>query len=224
MEFKGCRPAGGCVGSAETSTPADGTFRVPVDANSEVEYWAKKGSIETTHMHLHSCDGGGEIPVGDIVLGGSTGTGVAKITLIWGPQPSDLDAHLTVPKSDGTWAHVYWPVITQVVEDSILDTDAQAGNGPEITTILKGHEGKYRFSVHHYAGTGATMAASGAIVTVQASGLPGVRTFTPPANATAVKDAWHVFDLTYHNGLFTLTPLGDVLSGVDSHDITKFQP
>ena len=58
---------------------------------------------------------------------------------------------------------------------------------------------------------------------MQAPGV-GIRTFTPPAGATASKDVWHVFDLTFADGTFTITGLGDYLHGVSADDITKFQP
>ena len=97
------------------------------------------------------------------------------------------------------------------------------GVGPEVVRILSGRPGTYRFSVHHWVGS-ESIATSGAVVTLQAQGL-GVRTFTPGPGATGAKDVWHVFDLVWANGAFTVTPLGDYLHNVASAgNLDAFKP
>jgi len=221
MNFKSFRSNGGYVGSAETSTPRDGTFRVPVDADADIEYWASKGRLEGSHAFGHSCTNNGEMNIGDVVLDTGGSSAVIGITLTWGADPRDLDAHLAVPLDTGGWEHIYYN--HKVGADVTLDTDDQHSYGPEIITILKIHDGVYRYSVHHYTGN-SDLPHSGALVSVVGGGI-SYRSYTPPATGSeGVKDAWIVFDLSCANERCTITPIGDYIHGISGSDGPSFEP
>jgi len=221
MNFRSFRSNGGYVGSAETSTPADGTFRVPVDADADIEFWASKGNLESAHGYGHACDDDGEMYIGDIVLGPGGQTSIIGITLTWGAEPRDLDSHLAVPLSGGGWEHLYFSHKTGA--DAVLDTDDTSGYGPEIFTINSIHDGVYRYSVHQFAGSG-DFPSSEARVSVVGGGI-SYESFTPPASgAQGDDDVWRVFDLVCSNGHCSLQRINDYLHGISSGDASAFEP
>lgn len=221
MNFRSFRRNGGYVGSAETSTPADGTFRVPVDANADIEYWASKGNLESAHGFDHACANNGEMYIGDIVLGPGGQTSIIGITLTWGADPRDLDSHLAVPLAGGGWEHLYYS--NKVGADAVLDTDDTDGNGPEIFTINTIHDGTYRYSVHQFAGSG-DFPHSGATVSVVGGGV-SYRSYTPPASgAGGDDDVWRVFDLLCQNGHCSISMINDYLHDISSGDASSFEP
>jgi hypothetical protein len=222
VTFRSYRSARGYVTSGETSTPEDGTFRVPVDADSDIEFWAEKGNLESVHRFVQSCANQDTMDVGEIVLdGGGGGTSTISITLTWGAEPRDLDSHLAIPLAAGGWAHVYYANGSDA--DAALDTDDTSGYGPEIITVSSVHDGTYRYSVHQYSGSG-DFTTSNARVSVVGSGV-SLRTFTPPQNgAGGDDDQWRVFDLQCNAGRCTLHPIEDYVHQVSPHDHAAFEP
>ena len=221
VTFKSFRRNGGYVTSGETSTPADGTFRVPVDADADIEFWAEKGDLESAHRFDHACEHNGEMNIGDIVLGPGGGGSQIAITLTWGAEPRDLDSHLAVPLAAGGWEHLYYD--HKLGADAVLDTDDTNGEGPEIFTINRIHDGTYRYSVHQFSGTG-DFSTSGARVSVVGGGV-SYRIFTPPSNGVqGDDDVWRVFDLVCSNERCSLHPINDYLHGIDSDDDSSFTP
>ncbi len=220
VTFLSYRRGGGYVSSGETSTPRNGTFRVPVDANADIEFWAEKGDIESDHGFDHACAHNGEMNVGDIVLAVGGGGPIIGITLTWDENPRDLDAHLTVPDRAGGWEHIYYN--HKVGADAVLDTDDQHSYGPEIVTVQRIPDGVYRYSVHHYTGD-EDITHSGARVSVVGGGI-SYRIFTPPGGAQGRKDSWRVFDLNCLNGRCTLSRINDYLNGVSASDASSFEP
>jgi len=220
VTFRSFRSNGGYVTSGETSTPENGTFRVPVDANADIEFWAEKSGVESAHRFEHACEHNGEMSVGDLVLGLGGGGSVIGITLTWGDEPRDLDSHLTVPISGG-WEHLYYS--HRSGSGASLDTDDTDGYGPEIFTIEDIQDGVYRYSVHQYSGSGS-FPTSGARVSVVGGGV-SYRLFTPPASgAQGDDDVWRVFDLMCHDQSCTLAPINDYLHDVSAGDAGSFEP
>jgi len=221
MNFRSFRSNGGYVGSAETSTPRDGTFRVPVDANADIEYWASKGHLEGSHSFGHACANNGEMYIGDVVLDTGGSSSIIGITLTWGDEPRDLDAHLAVPLSGGGWEHLYYD--HEVGADASLNTDDRDGQGPEIFTINRIHDGVYRYSVHQFAGNGSFY-SSDALVSVVGGGV-SYRSYEPPGSgAVGSKDLWFVFDLDCLNQHCTISRINTYSHSVDSSDDSAFEP
>jgi hypothetical protein len=221
VEFHSHRSGGGYVTSGETSTPASGRFRVPVDADATMTYWAQKGGIRSEVVGpVPTCADGVERDIGDIVLATVKGT----IALTWGADPRDLDSHLAVPVGSG-WRHVYYPDAGDgVIEGVSLDTDDTNSFGPEIFTIYALHDGTYRYSVHHYSGDG-TISTSGATLNVILDGF-GIYSFTPPPGAQEAKDVWRVFDMIVSGGqIIEVNTINDYLHGINSSgDESAFLP
>jgi len=207
--------------SGEDSTPADGTFNIRVGANQACEIWAAKNGIESSHFAFTSATSAvGTYDVGNIVLAGNP---LMKITLTWGLDPNDLDAHLTVPMVGGSRSHVYYSNKIPAGSDAYLDTDDTSSYGPEIITVTALHDGVYRYSVHHYSGT-STISSSGASVSMFVDGL-GIYSLTPPAGAAAVNDVWRLWDITVTGGRVTsVTAVNTYIPNVSSGDIVSFNP
>jgi uncharacterized protein YfaP (DUF2135 family) len=188
VEIRGISPRG-CWNSGESSTPADGTFRIPVDAGSVCEIFASKGGEKTVPARFNSVSAGQTLEYGDIVLG----SGIPKVTiaLSWGPLPPDLDSHLLVPTGD----HVMYS--NREAGGAKLDTDDTDGYGPEIITIYALHDGVYTYAVHDYSRSATTISGSGASVSMVVEGK-GIYSLTPPAGATSGV-YWKVWELTVTN-------------------------
>jgi hypothetical protein len=206
--------------SGEYCTPSDGTFAIPVDANSTVRYWAEKGGTKSDPQQTDTCVNGGERNIGDIILG----TIPVKITLTWGKDPEDIDSHLAIPKASGTgWEHLYYSRPKTKVEDAMLDTDDVDSFGPEITSIYLLHKGSYRFSVHHFDGSG-TLTTSGANVSLIVEGR-GIFEFKPPAGGTSAFDLWKVFDLVVdQSGNLSINTINEIVHNVLPTDDASFFP
>lgn len=147
-------------------------------------------------------------------VGGLT-AGQFRTILTWGANPRDLDSHLTGPNADGStrW-HVYFSTRTSGGICG-LDVDDTSSYGPETitcpatntTTSLRA--GVYRYSVHHYSGTG-NIGNSGASVRLEfANGT--VYNYSPPSGFSAANDVWTVFELTVGtNASVSVAPVNTV--------------
>lgn len=155
--------------------------------------------------------------------GGLT-SGQFRVILTWGQNPSDLDSHMTGPNSDGTtrW-HVYYSSRTSGGICG-LDVDDTTSYGPEtVTCPATGstgtlRDGVYRYSVHHYSGTG-NIGTSGASVRLEfANGT--VYNYAPPAAAwTGSSNVWTVFELTVSGGTISVAPVNTLTTGVSSGSV-----
>ena len=174
--------------------------------------------------------------------------GDIRIVLTWGENPEDLDSHLTGPMAGSSDVittfppmentnrfHIYYaepnncdgsPCDTSI--PAWLDVDDTTSYGPETITITKINgnfiPGRYRYSVHHYSGSG-NIATSGAVVKVfQGSQL--LRTFYPPTNAPAdlgVDWVWTVFELNIlPDGSLSIAEVGTYQGPVYDNDMNAF--
>lgn len=194
--------------SGETSTPPDGTFRIPVDSNHNCTIWPAKNGEEGEHLPFVSADTDGTYDVGDLCLG----VPPVKITLTWQGEPRDLDSHLTSPVGVEEREHLYYA--NQSITDATLDTDDTDGFGPEIVTIYALEDGVYRYSVHHYSGE-STMSTEGATALMIIDGL-GIYRSNPPAGGMGTGDVWQVWDLTVADGeVQAVTPLNSMVTTGD---------
>lgn len=114
-----------------------------------------------------------------------------NVTLSWGVQPGDVDAHLIAP--DGS--HIYFKeqgTLTRAPYIS-LDVDAIGGSGREALKIDRLMIGTYSYLVNNRSATFEPgLTDSPARVEVSAGGSSA--SYTPPANEGA-NLWWHVFDL-----------------------------
>lgn len=179
------------IGMNTVLTRADGTFSLPVRANSEILISAYRNTTSNTR----------EVEVGsgntdlenDLVLSDSA----VSITLTWGQNPSDLDSHLLGPadESDTSDFHVaYYNQIVTVGNTTIeLDVDDVTSFGPEVVTIPSfPYAGRYRYLVHLFSGSG-TIANSPARVEFSIGGQTQI--FSPQNAQGSVSDWWAVADL-----------------------------
>ena len=217
------------VGTSETYTAGDGTFTLLVKADSSVIVTALTNHALSQSKVVSSGAAGSTCTAlgGDLVLGaelGSAGSGSAKVKLTWGQDPNDLDSHLTGPDGSGGRFHIYYSEQGSMTAApfAALDVDDTSSFGPEVTTIAKFATGTYRYSVHHYAGTG-TIAASPARVELTLNGATTV--YTPPAPGSVsldVDSVWQVFEISVSSGgSATLTTLGHYLTGVSAGSVQK---
>jgi hypothetical protein len=177
--------------SGETSTPDDGTFRIPVDSNHNCEIWPSKNGVDGDKKRFTSAGTNGVYDVGDICIG----TPKIKIALTWDIEPNDLDSHLTYPKGADR-AHVYFS--NKRTDEAALDTDDTSSFGPEITSVFKLIDGVYRYSIHHFSGKGS-ISSSQARVSMMIDGV-GIYQMTAPAGAQGDGDLWILWDITVSQG------------------------
>ncbi len=157
--------------------------------------------------------------------GGLT-SGQFRVILTWGANPRDLDSHMTGPNADGStrW-HVYYSSRTNGGICG-LDVDDTSSYGPETitcpatntTTGLRA--GVYRYSVHHYSGTG-NIGNSGASVRLEfANGT--VYNYTPPSGFSAANDVWTVFELTVGSGgSVSVAPVNTVTRNTSASSVRR---
>jgi len=148
------------------------------------------------------------------------------ILLNWGPNPADLDSHLTGPMADGssTRFHTYFSSrgSLESAPNALLHSDYtnhQAGgaNLPEQTRINTLNEGVYRFYVHDYTNRDATgstaLANSGATVTfhnagstsiVEGEGI-GAEVARIAVPTDGVGNTWEAFELDSRTGILNKT-------------------
>lgn len=196
-------------GQATLSNVTSGYAHVGVAATNYTSTSQTTGALSCTTSNSTS-----------IALSPASGTGALtsgefRVVLTWGEQPGDLDSHLTGPSSDGTNRfHVYYSSKTHDVAS--LDVDDTTSYGPETVTVSPPsgsttlRPGIYRYSVHHYSGSG-TIGSSGASVRLSlANGT--IYTYTPTAlSFSGYKDVWTVFELTVTDtGAMYIAPVDSV--------------
>jgi len=160
---------------------------------------------------------------------GGLGSGQFRIILTWGENPRDLDSHMTGPAADGSRWHVLYNAKT-AGGMCALDVDDTSSLGPETITCPPTdttatlQPGVYRYSLHHYSGTG-NIGNSGANVRLE-FGNGQTYNFTPPAaNYVGAKDVWTVFELTVQaNGSVSVAPVNAVMAGISAGSVTHAEP
>ena len=139
----------------------------------------------------------------------------AQVMLSWGPEPSDLDSHMTGPGTT-TRFHTYYGSrgSTSSAPFCFLDTDDTSAYGPEVISIHNVTSGVYRYSVHNYSGQSShRIESAGARVVVIVPGLPQVMSFTPPSNPSN-GNIWRVFDLHAEGTrIVDIVPINDFVNG-----------
>jgi hypothetical protein len=157
-----------------------------------------------------------------------------RISLNWGEEPYDLDAHLTgpAPGTDASYNneqdrfHVYFS--NQNNEVSILYTSVFSDEQPEDVVIFPPADqqtlrpGIYRFTVHHFAG-GGNIAQSDAQVYLWIGNEPA-QLFTPPTVANYLRDesmeSWGVFELhVADDGMVAVVPIQSYESQVNPSEV-----
>ncbi len=140
------------------------------------------------------------------------------ITLDWGSQPLDLDAHLVGATDDGTFHVSYidrtWEVGSQI--GASLDVDDRDGDGPERIALNSMSPGTYLFYVDNFSNDGGLIgSATNVTIQDQRTGRT-LYTFDVPAKGaddTGTERYWSVFTVTIDgDGSATITPVtGDPL-------------
>lgn len=186
------------------------------------------GYVSATQSATLSCASTNTVAVAVSPAAGTTGgltSGQFRVILTWGQNPSDLDSHMTGGTSaDSTtrW-HLYYSNKTAGGVCK-LDVDDTSSYGPETvtcpatgtTTSLP--DGVYRYSVHHYSGSG-NIGTSGATVRLE-FGNGTVYNYAPPASGWAgSRDVWTVFELTVSGGSVSVAPVNTVSTGVSSGSV-----
>ncbi|QNU68623.1 cellulose binding domain-containing protein [Ruminiclostridium herbifermentans] len=134
-------------------------------------------------------------------------SGMVRIVLTWGSQPTDLDSHLIGPSKEGGLFHVYYynKKYGEYVE---LDVDDTNSYGPETTTIYIpiDSDTNYSFFVHDYSNISNSasnaLSQSGATVKVY-TGTSTPRVFNVPTTTSG--NLWKVF--SYNAKTQTITPI-----------------
>lgn len=188
---------------------------------------AGNGYVSATQSANLSC----AVPTNTVAVAvspaaGTTGgltSGQFRVILTWGQNPRDLDSHMTGPNTDASRWHLYY---SSKSAGGIckLDVDDTSSYGPETVTCpatgTSGtlRDGVYRYSVHHYSGTG-NIGTSGASVRLEfANGT--VYNYTPPSLAwTGTSNVWTVFELTVSGGSISVAPVNTITTGVSSGSV-----
>lgn len=127
------------------------------------------------------------------VISPVTSSGVYRIVLTWGENPSDLDSHVYGALSGGESFHVYYSHKSQYdgdVEICNLDVDDVTSYGPETITLTPNTTAPYYYYIYRFSGSGS-IATSGAQIKVY-SGDTLVATFNAPTDQ-GTSDYWNVF-------------------------------
>jgi hypothetical protein len=200
-------------------TRSDGTWGpVCVEPGAAFAAQAFKGSARSTIINGNGPANGNSSTLPDMIL---VGDPKIVIALTWGSDPGDLDAHLTFPGTSTNREHVYFG--NTMATGAFLDTDDQSSFGPEVITVSRLIDGVYRYSVHHYSGSG-TIASSSLQVVMTVQGQ-GVYSSGPPAAANGPSDAWAVWDITVSGGVVTGVQFVNTLRPmIGAGDVTGFSP
>jgi hypothetical protein len=201
---------------ASTTTSSSGTFSIAnLQANQYTAEVSKSGYM--TAYFTVVCIGGVTNNNQNYTLTPNLNPNEFRIILTWGASPSDLDSHLTGPKTTGdtssnSWEetgrfHIYYYHRTynyNSIKYADLDRDDRSSYGPETITIYQENIGLYRYSVHDYSNryssnSYALSNSSAQVKVYKGSNLLAI--YNVPANQGGT--LWTVFEL---NG-DTITPI-----------------
>ncbi|MFH0730039.1 MAG: carboxypeptidase regulatory-like domain-containing protein [Pseudomonadota bacterium] len=215
-------------------------MNLPTERDVAVQVSAPDYVAQTTQVRL-VC---GQTQSQSIALLSSSNSGVisgdVRVILTWGEHPSDLDTHLTGPKTDSSTDrfHVFYSAknnngsgaASDTTIPAWLDVDDTSSFGPETATINKISgsfiPGTYRYYIHHYTGS-SDIPNSGAAVQLYI-GSTLVRSFNPPSassSQTVTDDwVWSVFELDLSaNGTYSITTTGTYSGPYSAYDTTIFR-
>jgi hypothetical protein len=216
---------------ATAVTDEDGIWEATVTINVTSRVYtifiSQNGYIDVMSSVAVFYEAADTIHSGTIALPESEFDDVYRITVTWGANPPDLDAHLTGPDGTNGRFRLYWA--NQRVETAEgepharLIADRRTGYGPETVAISALQSGTYRFSVHNYnangvAGDSLLVLTSGATVRIFSdSGIEHEYTITAddfPSGAAG--NLWRVFeidgttgDIEFINQLYDGVPFDD---------------
>lgn len=215
------------IGTRSATTNSSGVATVtglPEGVNSISV--TSNGYVSATQSATLTCAASNTVAVAVSPAAGTTGgltSGQFRVILTWGQNPSDLDSHMTGPNADSSRWHLYY---SNKTAGGIckLDVDDTSSYGPEtVTCPATGttgalRDGVYRYSVHHYSGSG-NIGTSGASVRLEfANGT--VYNYTPPSLAwTGSSNVWTVFELTVSGGSVSVAPVNTITTGVSSGSV-----
>ncbi len=182
-------------------TDSNGRYSVSLPGGVYTAHISKSG-FRNDSMTVLS-EGETTIDNQDITITPKIMEGEIRFVLDWGPNPSDLDAHLV---NNSQHVHTFFSEKEAFVDGqkaAMLDVDALGAMGPdgsnrtETTTIKKELSGTYVFYIHDYSSRDSTsssaMAESGAKVTVYFGGEDGAKyEFHVPHEPGTL---WEVFTL-----------------------------
>ncbi len=212
--------------SATTNSEGVATFTgLPPGATAFTAY--ASGYVATSQVAALTC------PTNTVAMAlspssGQTGgltSGQFRVILTWGLNPDDLDSHMTGPNADGSRWHVYYSAPSGG-DTCGLDVDDVTSYGPETITcpatgtVAGLRDGVYRYSVHHYSGSG-TIGTSGAAVRLEFSNGT-VYNYTPPSSGWVTDDdVWTVFELTVNAGTISVAPVNAISHGVSASSVAR---
>lgn len=140
------------------------------------------------------------------------------LTLTWGAQPQDLDAHLSGPASGGGRFHLRFNNPNPETYAS-LTLDSQTGFGPEQVIIRRDPgtnlfaAGEYRLWIHNFTGV-PEFDASGAQLRVSRDGQILATFDVGAAAGNPNLDLWHIVNLQLTaNGDLTIVPVQQFVPG-----------
>lgn len=183
-------------GGTKTTTDSNGNFVIKAKEDSDILLWATNSGVRSNTIvastsfsdaSVNSC-----LSIADLAI---------TITLSWGFEPRDLDAHLYGPSY-----HILWSDKGDLTGFpwARLDVDDFAQLGPEVITIVALPDvGTYTYKVNNFSQNHSVgMFGSGAKVEFNFNG--DVMLFTPP-QGELLNNVWNVFNLNVASpGLFTV--------------------
>lgn len=198
---------------ATTTTDANGDYEIGVDRGYYTATYSAAGFI-TKSMNVISATN----YTTNIQHEAMTPSGLAadsyRIVLTWGENPRDLDSHITGPAADGTRFHVaYYNREYSVNGEAVvtLDHDDVTSFGPETVTVITPEDNAiYRYSVHHFSGTGSLTTSNAEVNVYAGSNL--IATYNVPV--TGEGRIWNVFEI--RDGQFVV--LNNLVDGSSSGD------
>ena len=181
-------------------TNLNGDFSIKAKSNSEVLLWAQNSGIRSNMEKINSGTSNSSVTnclsIADLAI---------TITLTWGYDPKDLDAHLFGPNYE-----LYWDNRGDLngYPWARLDVDDQYELGPEVFTITSfPDDGLYSYKVNNYYSVHNTggMFGSGAKVEFNFNGPCDL--VYPSSKRSLTNNSWNVFDLDVVNNSFLLIPV-----------------
>lgn len=187
-------------------TDESGYFAQKLDYGKYTATFTKEGFITANHQFQMDIS---ELPV-SMNFALSPIIKKFRIVLTWGPFPRDLDAHLTGPKPEGGFFHIWWNQKTLIGGKNFLDRDDTDQYGPETITIYKPAQGEYTYAVHDYSGrnrrNSLDLSMSGARVDVYAEGGLQQTFIVPPGQRGNV---WQVFKIDTNQRIIPVNQMYD---------------
>lgn len=199
---------------------------------------ASNGYTSATQSATLTCSGSSMETVALSPAAGTTGglaSGQFRMILTWGQSPTDLDSHITGPTISGSRSHVYFSSRDGGAGSACaLDVDDTTSYGPEtvtcpatssaITGATQLVSGIYRYSVHHYGGSGDIGGSDANVRLEFANGA--VYNYTPPSGTyRGTGDVWTVFELTVDSaGSVSVAPVNTITNGVSASAVRNRKP